>query len=52
MNTNKKILRPGDLAAKGVRSTIRGNYGFAETFQHIFMEANKPDPEWKNYQKR
>lgn len=39
---NSKIKRPNDLAPKGVRSTIRSNYSFNETFQHIFRESRKP----------
>lgn len=38
---NSKIKRPNDLAPKGVRSTIRSNYSFNETFQHIFRESRK-----------
>lgn len=37
-----QIKRPNDLAPKGVRSTIKSNYGFNETFQHIFRESRKP----------
>ena len=37
-----QIKRPNDLAPKGVRSTIRSNYSFNETFQHIFKESRKP----------
>lgn len=39
---SKQIKRPLDLAPKGVRSTIKSNYGFNETFQHIFRESRKP----------
>jgi len=42
----KQIQRPGDLAPQGVRSTIKGNYGFNEVFEHIYNEARKPDPAW------
>jgi len=45
---NKEIKRPGDLAPKGVKSTIKGNYGFNEVMEHIFNEMRKPDPSWKN----
>jgi hypothetical protein len=44
---NKEIKRPGDLAPRGVKSTIKKNYGFNEVFEHIFNEARKPDPSWK-----
>lgn len=37
-----QIKRPNDLAPKGVRSTIRSNSSFNETFQHIFKESRKP----------
>lgn len=52
MSKKKEIIRTGDLAPLGIRSTVRGIYGFRETFEHIFKEANKPDPEWKRFQKR
>ena len=45
---NNEIKRPGDLAPRGVKSTVRGTYGFNEVFEHIFNEARKPDPSWKN----
>ena len=45
---NKGIQRPGDLAPKGVKSTIKGNYSFNEVMQHIFNEGRKPDPSWKS----
>ena len=38
----KEIKRPLDLAPKGVKNTIKGNYSFNETFQHIFNESRKP----------
>jgi hypothetical protein len=38
---NKNIQRPGDLAPLGVRTTIKGEYGFNETFEHIFKESRK-----------
>ena len=44
----KQIKRTGDLAPRGVRSTIKGTYGFNEVFDYIFNEARKPDPSWKN----
>jgi hypothetical protein len=37
-----KIKKPDDLAPKGVKSTIKGDYTFNETFQHIFNESRKP----------
>lgn len=37
-----QIKRPNDLAPKGVRSTIKSDYSFNETFQHIFRESRKP----------
>ena len=42
----KEIKRPGDLAPRGVKSTIRGTYGFNEVFEHIYKESRKPDPSW------
>lgn len=42
MKKKKPIERPGDLAPKGVKSTIKGEYGFNETFEHIFKESRKP----------
>jgi hypothetical protein len=44
----KQIKRTGDLAPRGVRSTIRGTYGFNEVFEHIFVESRKADLSWKN----
>lgn len=38
----KEIKKPNDLAPRGVRSTIKSNYSFNETFQHIFKESRKP----------
>lgn len=32
------MKKTGDLTPKGVRSTIKGNYEFNETFEHIFKE--------------
>lgn len=42
----KQIKTPGDLAPRGVKSTIRGTYGFNEVFEHIYNESRKPDPSW------
>jgi hypothetical protein len=39
--SNKLIQRPGDLAPLGVRSTIKGNYSFNETFEHMLIESKK-----------
>lgn len=44
----KEIKRTGDLAPQGVKSTIRGTYGFNEVFEHIYNEARKPDTSWKS----
>jgi len=38
----KPIQRPGDLAPLGIRSTVKGDHGFNETFQHILKESRKP----------
>jgi hypothetical protein len=38
----KPNQRPGDLAPLGIRSTVKGDYGFNETFQHILKESRKP----------
>jgi hypothetical protein len=35
---NKQIQRSGDLNPLGVKHTIRGNYTFNETFEHIYQE--------------
>jgi hypothetical protein len=43
-----EIERPEDLSPRGVKSTIKGTYGFNEVFDHIFNEARKPDLSWKN----
>jgi hypothetical protein len=40
-NKSKGIYREGDLKPRGVKYTIRGNYGFNETFEHIFRERLK-----------
>jgi hypothetical protein len=37
-----EIKRPHDLAPKGVSHTVKGDYSFNETFQHIFTESRKP----------
>ena len=44
----KQIKVPGDLAPKGVKSTIKGNYSFNEVFENIFNQSRKPDPLWKH----
>jgi len=44
----KEIKRTGDLAPRGVKSTIKGNYSFNEVFQLIYNEARKPDKAWKH----
>jgi hypothetical protein len=38
---SKVIYREGDLKPRGVKYTVRGDYGFNETFQHIFKERLK-----------
>ena len=38
---SEKINRDGDLKPKGVKYTIRGDYDFNETFEHIFRERLK-----------
>lgn len=30
-----------DLKPRGIRSTIKGNYGFNDTFNHIFKQFKK-----------
>jgi hypothetical protein len=47
-----EILRPHDLAPRGIRSSYGQRYEFRETFEHIFTEANKPDPLWKLEQEK
>ena len=42
----KTIKRPGDLAPLGVRSTVKSNCSFNETYAHIFNESRKPDELW------
>jgi hypothetical protein len=44
----REIQKPGDLAPRGVKSTIKGTYEFNEVFDHIFTESRKPDSSWKN----
>ena len=41
LGKSKGISREGDLKPKGVKYTIRGDYGFNETFEHIFRERLK-----------
>jgi hypothetical protein len=38
---SKVIYREGDLKPRGVKYTVRGNYDFNETFEHIFRERLK-----------
>jgi hypothetical protein len=38
---SKDVIREGDLKPRGVKYTIRGNYNFNETFEHIFKERLK-----------
>ena len=40
-NSSTTTNRDGDLKPLGVKYTIRGNYGFNETFEHIFRERLK-----------
>jgi len=37
-----RIERNGDLKPLGVKYTIRGNYSFNETFEHIHKERLNP----------
>jgi hypothetical protein len=41
LGKEKGIIREGDLKPRGVKYTIRGDYDFNETFQHIFRERLK-----------
>ena len=41
LGEEKGIIREGDLKPKGVKYTVRGNYNFNETFEHIFRERLK-----------
>jgi hypothetical protein len=38
---SNKIERSGDLVPKGIKYTIKGNYDFNETFQHMYQERFK-----------
>jgi hypothetical protein len=38
---SKVIYREGDLKPRGVKYTVRGDYGFNETFEHIYKERLK-----------
>ena len=40
-NSSNITTREGDLKPLGVKYTIRGNYGFNETFEHIYKERLK-----------
>lgn len=40
-NTNNVVNRDGDLKPLGVKCTIRGEYSFNETFEHMFKERIK-----------
>jgi len=40
-NISNIITREGDLKPLGVKYTIRGNYGFNETFEHIYRKRLK-----------
>jgi hypothetical protein len=40
-NSSTTTNRDGDLKPLGVKYTIRGDYGFNETFEHIFRERLK-----------
>jgi hypothetical protein len=33
------ILRPGDLAPRGTKYTIKGDYSFNEAFEHIYYNG-------------
>jgi hypothetical protein len=41
LGKSKGIYREGDLQPKGVKYTIKGDYSFNETFEHIFRERLK-----------
>jgi hypothetical protein len=41
LGKSKGISREGDLKPRGVKYTVRGDYGFNETFEHIFRERLK-----------
>jgi hypothetical protein len=36
---NITIERPGDLAPRGIKYTIKGNYTFNEVFEHIYLKG-------------
>jgi hypothetical protein len=38
---NNTIKREDDLKPMGVKYTVRGNYSFNETFEHMFRERLK-----------
>ena len=40
-NSSNITTRDGDLKPLGVKYTIRGNYDFNETFEHIYRERLK-----------
>lgn len=40
-NSDNIISREGDLKPLGIKYTIRGNYSFNETFEHIYRERLK-----------
>ena len=40
-NSDNIIKREGDLKPMGVKYTVRGNYSFNETFEHMFRERLK-----------
>lgn len=41
LNSSNIISRVDDLKPLGVKYTIKGNYGFNETFEHIYRERLK-----------
>jgi hypothetical protein len=40
-NNSNITTRDGDLKPLGVKYTIRGNYSFNETFEHLYRERLK-----------
>lgn len=40
-SNSNKIERTGDLRSLGVKYTVKGNYSFNETFEHIHKERLK-----------
>jgi hypothetical protein len=40
-NSSNITTREGDLKPLGVKYTIRGDYSFNETFEHIYKERLK-----------